>query len=133
MDSKPYFEDDLDALRSTVQQLGGNKVVGAQLWPDKTPTMAARLLADCCNGGRSERLSPSQLLFVMRLACERNCHQLAEYFMAEAGYAKPQPVDPEDEASRLVQKMDEVLQVAGALTERLERLRNRASLRAVGQ
>jgi hypothetical protein len=71
MKEEQVFEDDLDALRATVQALGGNKIVGALLWPDKTPEGAGRSMADCCNPSRSERLNPSQLLFLMRMARER--------------------------------------------------------------
>lgn len=132
MEDKGYYEDDLDALKATVRDLGGNKAVGSKIWPDKTPDGAMRSMADCCNPGRSERLSPSQLLFVMRLAREAGCHILAEFYMREAGYAVPVPVDPEDEASRVIQKIDSLMQTATALTDRLERLRNRTPIRAVG-
>lgn len=132
MDDKLFYDDDVDALKATVHALGGNKGVGRQLWPDKAPDVAGRLMADCCNPGRSERLSPSQLLFVMRLGREKGCHILAEHFMSEAGYAKPVPIDPKDEAGQLLQRMDDVMQLAGAITTRLERLRNSGNLRAVG-
>jgi len=132
MNDKQIYEDDLDALRATIQQLGGNKAVGAKLWPEKTPEGAGRSMADCCNPGRSERLSPSQLLLVMRMAREKGCHILAEHFMIEAGYAVPVPVDPQDEADRVARTMESMLQACGALADRLERLRSRPSIRAVG-
>jgi hypothetical protein len=132
MDDKLFYDDDLDALKATIQHLGGNKAVGVQLWPDKTPDAAGRSMADCCNTSRSERLSPSQLLFVMRLAREKNCHIMAEHLMSEAGYAKPVPIDPDEEASTIVERIDETLQGVGILVDRLERLRNRTSLKAVG-
>lgn len=126
MEQRLFYEDDLDALRATVQALGGYKTVGAKLWPDKTPDSAARLLADCCNVSRSERLKPSQLLLVMRMGREAGVHILAEHFMGEAGYRKPEPIVPEDEAAHLVQRMDEVLAVASQLATRLERMRRTA-------
>ena len=132
MKEEQVFEDDLDALRATVQALGGNKTVGALLWPDKTPEGAGRSMADCCNPSRSERLNPSQLLFLMRLARERGCHTLAEHFMLEAGYAAPVPVNPQDEADRVLNKMEAMLQSVGVLADRLERLRKPPHVRAVG-
>jgi hypothetical protein len=126
MEAKLFYDDDLDALRAVVHALGGYKVVGAKIWPDKTPEAAGRLLADCCSGGRAERLKPSQVLLVMRLGREGNCHVLAEHFMAEAGYAKPVPVDPQDEAATLLQRMDDALHSASQLASRLERLRRMA-------
>ena len=132
MDDKLFYDDDVDALKATVQALGGNKAVGVKLWPDKSPDGAGRSMADCCNPGRSERLSPSQLLFVMRMGREKGCHILAEHFMGEAGYAKPTPLDPRDEAGHLLQRMDDVMQLAGTIATRLERLRNVGNLKAVG-
>lgn len=121
-----FYEDDLDALRATVQALGGYKAVGAKVYPDKTPDAAGRLMADCCNSARQERLKPSQLLMVMRLGREAGIHILAEHFLGEAGYKRPEPIVPQDEAAVLVQRMDEVLGVASQLATRLERLRRTA-------
>lgn len=128
MNQKLFYDDDLDALKAQVQALGGNKKVGAILWPDKTPEAAGRSMADCCNSSRSERLSPSQLLLVMRLGREAGCHILAEHFMAEAGYSTPTPIDPQDEAAVLMQRMEDVMGIASSLADRLERIRGFKSL-----
>jgi hypothetical protein len=124
VDAKLFYDDDLDALRATVQALGGYKAVGVKLWTDKKPDAAGRLLADCCNISRAERLKPSELLLVMRLGREAGVHILAEHFMGEAGYEQPRPVDPADEASALVKRMEDVMGVASQLATRLERLRS---------
>lgn len=126
MDSKLFYDDDLDALRATVHALGGYKAVALKIWPDKTADAGGRMLADCCNGGRAERLKPSQLLLVMRLGREAGAHALAEHFMAEAGYGRPVPVNPQDEAATLLQRMDESLAAANQLAARLERLKGRS-------
>jgi hypothetical protein len=122
-EQKLFYEDELDALRATVQALGGYKAVGAKLWPDQTTDVAGRKMADACNPSRQERLKPSQVLMVMRLGREAGVHILAEHFMLEAGYKKPEPVVPEDEAASLVAKVDELLGTAGQLVARLERVR----------
>lgn len=126
MDSKLFYDDDLDALRAVVHVLGGYKAVGGKLWPDKTPDAAGRMLADSCNPSRSERLKPSQVLLVMKLGREAGCHVLAEHFMAEAGYSKPIPVSPTDEAASLLQRMDDALGQVNQLATRLERMRRMA-------
>lgn len=123
MEAKLFYDDDLDALRATVQALGGYKTVGVKLYPDRTPDSAGRLVADCCNPSRSERFKPSQLLLIMKMGREQGCHILAEHFMGEAGYAKPVPLDPQDEKAALVRHMDEVLATASQLAVRLERIR----------
>ncbi len=128
---KLFYEDDLDALKAHVQRMGGNKALGVKLWPDKSPDSAARMMADCCNPSRNERLSPSQLLLVMRLGREAGVHILAEFFMQEAGYSRPLPVDPKDEATLLLQRFEDCMQAAGSIASRMERLRNIGVLKAV--
>lgn len=126
MEQQLFYEDDLDALRATVQALGGYKVVGAKVFPDKTPDAAGRMMSDCCNSARQERLKPSQLLLIMRVGREAGVHILAEHFMGEAGYRRPEPVVPADEAASIMQRMDELLGTASQLAGRLERLRKGA-------
>jgi hypothetical protein len=121
-DSAPY-DDELDAARATVQALGGNKKVGPKFWPDKTVDNAARYLSDCLNPGRAERLLPSQWILLMRMGREIGHHDLAEYYMAEAGYQRPIPINPEAEASVLAHQLDTVLDRASGLIDRLERVR----------
>lgn len=123
MDQKLFYDDELDALRATVQALGGYQKVGAKLWPDLKVDIAGRKMADVCNPGRAERLNPSQLLMVMRLGRESGAHMLAEHYMAEAGYQRPIPSDPADEAASLMQRVDETLGVVTQLVTRLERVR----------
>ncbi|WP_395351038.1 hypothetical protein [Variovorax sp. UC122_21] len=118
-----YYEDELDAARATVQALGGTKKVGPLFWPEKPVTNAARYLSDCLSPGRSERLSPAQLLFLMRLGREGGAHMLAEYYMAEAGYQRPVPVNPDTEAAVLAHQLDAVLDRATALADRLAMMR----------
>ena len=40
------------ALVEAVKALGGSKVVGCKLWPEKAPDAAQRLLLDCLNDDR---------------------------------------------------------------------------------
>ncbi|MBS0427590.1 MAG: hypothetical protein JSR41_09925 [Proteobacteria bacterium] len=130
-----FFEDDLDALAATIRELGGNKKVGHALWPDKKIDTAGRLLSDCCNAGRSERLSLSQVLFIMKLARDADVHILAEYLMGEAGYARPVPLNPEAEAARLLNGLEGIVNQADRLVDKLARIKSAATqpLRAVGE
>jgi len=116
------YEDELDAARDAVKHLGGAKKVGPLIWPDKAPDTAARYLLDCLNGARAERLSPSQLLMLMRLAREVGFQGLAGYLMREAGYAPPVPVEPQTEAQVLARQMEAMVGQFSALTHRLEKL-----------
>lgn len=127
MSDPALYEDELDALRETVRALGGPKKVGPLLWPDKKVETASRSLSDALNPNRDERLTPSQVLMIMRLGRQAGCHGLAEYFMAEAGYARPVPVAPETEAALLATQLDAALDRAERLALRLESLRGTPS------
>ena len=72
-------------------------------------------MSDCCNNSRSQRLSPSQLLMVMRLGREADVHILPEYLLAHSGYERPVPVTFEDEEKALYHSMNDIV-------TRLERL-----------
>ena len=122
MNDPLLYEDELDAARDAVKHLGGAKKVAPQIWPDKAPDTAARHLLDCLNPARAERLSPSQLLLLMRLAREVGFHGLTGYMLREAGYAPPVPVEPQSEAQVLARRMEAMVGEFSALTNRLERL-----------
>lgn len=123
MNDPLLYEDELDAARDAVKHLGGAKKVGPLIWPDKAPEPAARHLLDCLNGARAERLSPSQLLMLMRLAREVGFHGLAGYLLREAGYAPPVPVEPQTEAEVLTRRMEGMVGEFTAMVSRLERLK----------
>lgn len=121
------YDDELDAARDAVKALGGAKKVGQQFWPDKTPEAAHRSLLDCLNSSRAERLTPSQLLLLMKWARGVGFHGLAGYYMQEAGYSQPVPVDPETEAAVLVRQVESAMDRAVSLVERLERIKGMGS------
>lgn len=111
-----FFDDAADALRTVIQALGGSKVVGAKLWPDKTPDAAGRLLADCLNPSKAEKLSPDQVLLVLRWGHDVGCHAGMQFFAQEAGY-EIRPITPDVERDRLA---DAVLEATRALNRALE-------------
>ena len=101
-DQVPLFVEDYnEAIRATVQGLGGFKRVGADMKPDLAVDAAGRWLADCCNPEKREKLSPSELSYLRRRARQAGVHVLAVFEMREAGYADPLPVEPEDERAAL--------------------------------
>ena len=69
----PVFATDEEALTAAVQHAGGAKVVGCALWPDLSPDTAQRKLLDALNPQRPERLKPSQVRLVLRMARESRC------------------------------------------------------------
>ena len=111
-----------DALVAAVKALGGSKVVGALLWPEKAPDAAQRLLLDCLNDDRPAHLTPDHVLMILRLARQRGHHDAVAWMLADLGYAPPQPVEPRDEVAELQRQFIEASRAMQQLAGRIERL-----------
>ena len=121
-DQIPLFvEDYYEAIRATVQGLGGFKRVGADMKPDLAVDAAGRWLADCCNPEKREKLSPTELAYLRRRARQAGVHVLAAFEMRDAGYGDPLPLEPEDERAALQR---EFVQQTKALERMLARLQS---------
>lgn len=125
-----FHESLADALRECISVCGGTKAMGAKLWPEKEPDAAGRLLADCLNDAKREKLSPEQVLLVLRLARAKGCHVGMTYLSRELGYTDPQPVEPEDERAQLQRDYIEAARSMARLSARIEALESRPALRA---
>lgn len=111
-----------DALRDCVQACGGFKAVAALLWPEKAPDVASRLLNDCLNEAKREKLSPEQVMLLLRLARERGCHAGMQFIARDAGYSDPVPLEPEDERAKLQREFIEASKLFTRLAAQLERM-----------
>lgn len=121
-----------DALVAAVKCIGGSKVVGPKLFPEKTLESAQRLLLDCLNPDRSAHLTPEQAMLVMRMGREVGCHDVMNYLADSLGYAAPVPIDPRDELAELLRVTIESRKAEAARNERIERLlQQQAALRSV--
>lgn len=128
MDQPALFHETFtEALSDCVRALGGAKRVGALLWPEKSIDDARRLLLDSLNPDRNNKLSPEQVLLVLREARKVGCHAGTAYILRDCGYADPQPIEPEDERAALQR---EFVQASKAM-ERLFARMERAGLKAV--
>lgn len=121
----PVFACEEDALRAAVEHAGGAKKVGPRMWGDLAPDTAARKLMDALNPARAERLKPSQVLLVLRLAHEAGYHAAAQWLMGECGYAVQvvEPVAQVDRAMAAVEFAAKALTDATAMLERAQRMR----------
>lgn len=121
----PYFECPEDALRAAVQALGGAKKVGALIWRDKDPDHAGRLLLDCLNPSRAEKLELSQIMLVLKMAKDIGCHEPMQWICSDVGY-EARPVTKAEELDRVtavVEQSTKTLAAAIATLERLQRVR----------
>lgn len=116
-----FFEDINDALREVVQQLGGAKAVGPVLWPEKTMEQSQMLLLACLNSERKERLTPDQVLLLLRKGREADCHAGMQFIAEQTGY-EVKPIRPQDQAAELIARAESVIREARAVADGLERL-----------
>lgn len=118
----PLFFDSYEAaIGATVTALGGNKRVGSTLWPTMPADEAGRRLAHCLNPDKRDKLCPNELALIRREARKKGVHILASYEARDAGYAEPQPINPEDEAAQLQREYIAAVKALQGLTERMDR------------
>jgi hypothetical protein len=117
-----FVEDYSEAIRTTIQALGGFKRIGAELKPDMAVDAAGRWLSDCCNADKREKLAPSELAYIRKRARTEGVHILAAYEMREAGYAEPQPLEPQDERAALMREYVQATKLLQTVAARMERL-----------
>jgi hypothetical protein len=110
------------ALIECVKAAGGSANVGRKLFPEKSPESAQRALLDCLNEDRPAKLSPEQVLLILRLARAKGFHDGIGFILADLGYAPTTPIEPRDEAAELGRQASELLAAAERITERLQRL-----------
>ena len=117
-----------DAIRDTVMSLGGFKKTGSMLWPAMPADDAGRKLSACLNTEKREKLDLGELRLIRREARKLGVHILASYEMRDAGYAEPQPINPEDEAAQLQREYIAAVKAMSVIQSRMDRV---GSLQAV--
>ncbi len=121
MQDRLFYEDVNEALREVVQALGGAKKVGPLFWPEKSLEQAQQLLLACLNVERKERLTPEQVLLLLRWGRAADCHAGMQFLAQQAGY-DVKPVNPLDEQARLQRDFVAAVNTAKHLADHLERL-----------
>lgn len=120
-----------EALVECIRSAGGSKQVGPQLWPEKTPEAAQRMLLDCLNEDRAARLNPDQFVMVLRMARAKGCHVGIHFLADELGYTHPEPIEPRDEAADLMRSFVAAIELQAELAKRMEKAAARLNMRAV--
>lgn len=120
-----------EILVDCVKACGGSSKVGPKLWPEKPNAAAQRLLLDCLNEERPAKLSPEQVVFVLKLAHSKGCHIGMEFLCQDIGYAPPTPTDPRDELVELLKASNELREKQIAVSTRIEKLMPQAALKVV--
>lgn len=124
MTQQPLFcEDIYEALRTIGQAYGGSKKIGSLLWPDKPIDKASELWANCLNRTRPEKLDPEQLMLVLKVGRDIDCHAGIEFISGECNY-KYEVIEPEDEKARLQREYIKAVKKLSKLSSKLEGLSN---------
>lgn len=116
-----FHETFQDALKDCVRALGGAKTVGHAMRPEKTIDEARKWLLNALDDGRAEKLSPDQVIWILREARKVGCHSGTAYVLRECGYADPQPLEPQDERAALQREFVQHSKALQALAARIER------------
>jgi hypothetical protein len=109
-----------DALIECVKAAGGSKEVCSVLWPEKPLNEAQRLLLNCLNGDRPEKLSPDQAVLVMKMAKVKGSHIGIEFLCLQMGYTIPKPISKEDEKAELMRQFIEAKNMLVEISKKLE-------------
>ena len=110
------------ALIDCVKAAGGSAIVGKKLFPEKSPEAAQRHLLDCMNEERAAKLSPEQVLLVLRLARAKGHHGGIAFILADLGYAPTAPIEPKDETAELQRQFIEATNRMAETASYAERL-----------
>ena len=114
-----FHETWADALRELIATCGGAKAVAAKLWPEKAPDAAHRILLDCLNETRPEKLDPDRLRMVLRLGREVGCHAAINWLLRDLDYEDAREVAPEDKKAALQRDYIAAVKALQALTNQI--------------
>lgn len=115
-----FHESLNDSLREVIGVCGGLKQVAARLWPEKSPDAAHRILLDCLNETRPERLDPDRLRMVLRLGRDAGCHAAIDWLLRDLGYADSKALDPQDEQAELMRDYIAATKALQSIASRIE-------------
>lgn len=117
-----FHETWADALREVIAACGGAKQVAGKLWPEKTTDSAHKLLLDCLNETRPERLDPDRLRMVLKMGRDKGCHAGVNWLLRDIGYDDAKVVEPEDKRAQLQRDFVTATKSLQALAAQIERL-----------
>lgn len=124
-----FHETWADALREVVAACGGAKQVAGKLWPAKTPDAAHRLLLDCLNEMRPERLDPERIAQLLKLGRDKGCHAGMNWLLRDVGYTDAVVLEPADEVAGLMHEYITAAKSMQVIAEKIEARGGIATLR----
>lgn len=125
MEQIPLIHEDWrEALRHTVNALGGPGKVGLELKPSMKKDDAGRWVSDCLNADRAAKFDLEEIMWILREARKIGCHTAMAYLCQDAGY-QATPISPEDEQDELMRQFIEAQKAMAAIVRRIDTLQPR--------
>lgn len=124
-----HFDSINEALIACVKAAGGSKTVGAVMWADIALDQAQRKLLNALDESRPEKLAPSQVMLILKMARAKGFHDGVGYILSDLSYAPTTPIEPKDEADDLLRQVLEGQKVLAIQVARLVTLQ--PQLRAI--
>lgn len=122
-----FMEDVYEALKADCRAIGaamGNpkgwaKEVGHCLWPQKSPDDAGKLLANCLDHHRVEKLDPEQVIWIISKAREAGAYVSMHYICDATSFTKPEPITPDDQLSQLMREFNDATKRMDVISRRM--------------
>lgn len=128
MIQEPLWHDSLeDAIRATVDAVGGPKHVASELWLSRKIDDGARYLHHCLDSDRPEKLSLGEILWIAKEGRGKGVHTVVSYLCSELGYAPPQPLQPEDEQAELQRQFIRAVEALETIQKQQQRIAQRSA------
>lgn len=121
--AKLFITDIYDALGDLVRAAGGPKAVGQVLKPEMPADESAGWVKNCLNRNRREKFEAEHILWLLKRGREVGCHDPIAFICQEAGYAAPEPVEPETELAKLLREYVAIETKRAGLQPKIEELR----------
>lgn len=81
-----WHDSIFDALGTAVNAVGGRKAVAGRMWPNLDATSGAARITACINPDHAQKLCPSELVLLARLAKDAGDHSIMTFLARELGY-----------------------------------------------
>lgn len=113
----------MKVFKDLVDQIGGAKVVGHALWPDKPVDKAEERLLNVLNPNKRDVLDPISFIKLLRMGSEKGCHTGMYHVCGEALYRNPDPVTLNEAATEVaIEIREEANSAVTRIDKRLEKL-----------
>lgn len=124
MDALPLWNDTIesaliDVLRG-VYGRGWAQKAAAEMFPTDDPINKGKWLEKALDRDRDEKLSLSDLLWILRKGREHGLHAAMFFLADECNYSRPVTTDPADKKAELQREFIQAVKLAESIGKRLE-------------